>query len=226
MVGVGHKGEESVLAHVSIVNDVGTVIYESHVQTVEKVVDYRTQYSGVKPHHLRAHTGAKPFAQVQKEVADLIRNRIVVGHSLESDFKALLLTHPWHLRRDTARYRPLMRGKNKPHALRFLARQILGIQIQHDTQGHDPVRSSSSPWLWLVWLVLTNKCALQAEDARAALLVYKHLKKDWERAIKLRVAKRKGKSSAADQKASPKPNATQPTPMDIDDDSDGDSDAE
>lgn len=86
MVGVGHKGEESVLAHVCIVNAYGAVIYETHVQTVERVVDFRTKYSGVRPQDLRSHN-AKPFAQVQKEVGDIIRDRIVVGHALENDFR-------------------------------------------------------------------------------------------------------------------------------------------
>jgi hypothetical protein len=39
--------------------------------------------------------------------------------------------------RDTAKYRPLQRRKNTPHALRYLAGHHLGVQIQ--AGEHDPV---------------------------------------------------------------------------------------
>eukprot|EP01122_Echinamoeba_exundans_P006425 TRINITY_DN1803_c0_g1_i3.p1 TRINITY_DN1803_c0_g1~~TRINITY_DN1803_c0_g1_i3.p1 ORF type:complete len:237 (+),score=40.25 TRINITY_DN1803_c0_g1_i3:451-1161(+) len=172
MVGVGVDGAESVLAQVCIVNEHGAVIYNQRVQTVERVIDYRTQYSGIRPRDLKAHTGALPFAQVQKEVAEIIDNKILVGHALSNDLKALMLTHPRHLLRDTARYRPLQRAPKKPHALRYLTKTILGVTIQEGE--HDP-----------------------AEDARAALLLYKHLKKDWERWMKEKMGKLRGQRKKA-----------------------------
>lgn len=52
MVGVGPNGIESVLARVSIVNYYGVVLYDSYVAPKEKVTDYRTWVSGIKPEHL------------------------------------------------------------------------------------------------------------------------------------------------------------------------------
>ena len=81
---------------------------------------------------------------MQKEVADIIKDKILIGHSIDYDLKALLLSHPYHLIRDTAKYAPLMRKikdkKAKPHALRHLARTQLKVIIQ--SGEHDPVRFS------------------------------------------------------------------------------------
>lgn len=48
MVGVGIDGAESSLARVSIVNFHGVVQLDEFVRQRERVVDYRTQYSGVR----------------------------------------------------------------------------------------------------------------------------------------------------------------------------------
>lgn len=49
MVGVGFGGKDSVLARVSIVNHFGNCIYDKYVKPVEKVTDYRTHVSGIRP---------------------------------------------------------------------------------------------------------------------------------------------------------------------------------
>jgi len=157
MVGVGENGSDSVLARVTIVNSFGNVVYDQFVAAQEKVTDFRTRWSGVRKKDL---TDAPHFKRVQKEVADIIKGRIVVGHALHNDFEALLLSHPHNMIRDTAKYGPFMRGKRKPKALRKLAKEHLGVTIQKGE--HD-----------------------SGEDARAALLLYKLVRKKWERAIKL-----------------------------------------
>ena len=48
MVGVGIDGSESSLARVSLVNYYGAVQLDEFVRQRERVVDYRTQYSGVR----------------------------------------------------------------------------------------------------------------------------------------------------------------------------------
>jgi hypothetical protein len=48
MVGVGPEGVESSLARVSLVNYYGAVQLDAFVRQRERVVDYRTQYSGVR----------------------------------------------------------------------------------------------------------------------------------------------------------------------------------
>lgn len=53
MVGVGFDGKRHMLARVSIVNSHGHAVYDSFVAPQEKVVDYRTPVSGIKPANLK-----------------------------------------------------------------------------------------------------------------------------------------------------------------------------
>ena len=48
MVGVGIGGSESSLARVSVVNYYGVVEVDEFVQQKERVVDYRTKWSGIR----------------------------------------------------------------------------------------------------------------------------------------------------------------------------------
>ena len=48
MVGVGIDGSESALARVSIVNYHGVVQMDEYVKPRERVVNYRTQFSGIR----------------------------------------------------------------------------------------------------------------------------------------------------------------------------------
>lgn len=52
MVGVGPDGRESALARVSLVNYHGAVQLDVFVRPRERVVDYRTQFSGVRARDL------------------------------------------------------------------------------------------------------------------------------------------------------------------------------
>lgn len=49
MVGVGPEGAESALARVSAVNFHGALLLDAFVRPRERVVDYRTQFSGIRP---------------------------------------------------------------------------------------------------------------------------------------------------------------------------------
>lgn len=53
MVGVGLEGKENVLARVSIVNHFGQCLYDKYVKPLEKVTDYRTFVSGIRPSNLK-----------------------------------------------------------------------------------------------------------------------------------------------------------------------------
>jgi len=67
MVGIGPDGKASSLAWVSVVNFHGVVPLDEFVRQRERVVDYQTEYSGIRPGELILR--AKPFAVVQKQVA-------------------------------------------------------------------------------------------------------------------------------------------------------------
>lgn len=133
MVGTGPPPHhDHVLARVSMVNFHGEQLYDSYVLPTQgiKVEDYRTHVSGIKPEHLKPGY-ARAFAQVQKDVSDLLDGRILIGHALRNDLQVLMLSHPQKDIRDTFRH-PKFREENfgKPPALRNLAEKELGIKIQ------------------------------------------------------------------------------------------------
>ena len=50
--------------------------------------------------------GAPEFMEVQAEVAEMIRDRVLVGHAIHHDLKVLFLDHPKKMIRDTSKYKP------------------------------------------------------------------------------------------------------------------------
>lgn len=155
MVGVGPRGSESVLARVSIVNWHGYTLLDSFVKPQEKVTDYRTWVSGIRPKDLFK---APLFQEVQTKVAELIKGKTIVGHAIHNDLKALLLTHPSYLIRDTSTFQPLRDlAKTTRPSLRTLVKLTLGIDIQKDGEEHSSV-----------------------EDARATMAVFRTQKAAWD----------------------------------------------
>ncbi|KZT00730.1 uncharacterized protein LAESUDRAFT_717989 [Laetiporus sulphureus 93-53] len=53
-----------------------------------RVVDYRTQFSGIRPDEI---VHAKPLKEAQKQVAGLLEYRILVGHTVHNDSMVHLL---------------------------------------------------------------------------------------------------------------------------------------
>ena len=66
MVGVGAEGRKSALARVVVVNYYGNVLLDTFCAPSERVTDYRTRVSGIRPQDLK---GATPFDEVQQQVA-------------------------------------------------------------------------------------------------------------------------------------------------------------
>jgi hypothetical protein len=82
------------------VNNEGNVLLDTFVAVKERVADYRTWVSGVRPQDL---IGAPSLEDVQERVAKMVEGRTLVGHSLSKDLKVLLLSHPRKDIRDTAK---------------------------------------------------------------------------------------------------------------------------
>lgn len=128
MVGVGEGGYEHALARASIVDFHGRQVYDSYVRPKERVVDWRTKISGIAPKHMAT---AREFEEVQAQVAQVLRGRILVGHDLRHDLDVLLLDHPRKDIRDTAKFSGFKKyAHGRKPALRNLAREILGVEIQ------------------------------------------------------------------------------------------------
>lgn len=155
MVGVGPGGHDSILARVSISDFHGRQVYDSMVRPRPGVVvtDWRTHVSGVRARDMRL---ARNFDDVQAQVAELLRGRILVGHDIRHDLAVLELQHPHKDVRDTARFPGFRKYGNGPKpALRVLAKEILGMEIQ------DGQHSS-------------------VEDARVAMLLFRRHKPQFD----------------------------------------------
>ncbi|KAH6889121.1 ribonuclease H-like domain-containing protein [Thelonectria olida] len=128
MVGVGPGGYESVLARVSVVDFHGRQVYDSYVKPKERVTNWRTAVSGISQKSMRF---ARDFEEVQGDIDKLLKDRILIGHDIKHDTEALKLSHPARDIRDTAKH-PAFRkyGNGRKPALRLLAQQLLGVEIQ------------------------------------------------------------------------------------------------
>ena len=174
MVGVldRYGRQHSALARISLVDWNGEPIFDTYVRVTQPIVDYRTFVSGITPAHLDE---ALPILEVRRIVGELIHGKIVVGHGLKCDFKALGLSHPWHLTRDSAKYQPFMKvhpnNSNEYIAkkLKTLAYDKLGMIIQEDGKPHDPM-----------------------EDAVAAMELYKKHRLKWEKVVEWKMERTRG----------------------------------
>ncbi|XP_037778547.1 RNA exonuclease 4-like [Penaeus monodon] len=157
MVGVGMDGKESILARVSIVNHSGKVLFDKYVKPLEKVVDYRTQVSGIRRRDLEK---GEDFKTVQKEVADLLKGKVLVGHALKNDLKVLFLSHPRTRIRDTSKYKGFRRlFKGSTPSLKNLTEKLIGVKIQHGEHS-------------------------SVQDAQAAMRLYTAFRREWENSKK------------------------------------------
>lgn len=175
MVGIGSDGKQSALARVSLTDWYGEVVFDTFVQVPTKVTDFRTFVSGVKPKDISTRT-AMDVVECRKQVAELLRDKILVGHALKNDLHALLLNHPKENIRDTAKYRPFQRasgrngGKWRPRKLRDLVKEHLGLTIQVAGESHD-----------------------STEDAKATMDLFKRVRVAWEKELEKKNAARKKK---------------------------------
>ncbi|XP_056394659.1 RNA exonuclease 4 [Hyla sarda] len=164
MVGVGADGEESILARVSIVNQFGKCVYDKFVKPTERVTDYRTAVSGIRPQDIK---NGEDYKVVQKEVSEILKGRILVGHAVHNDLKIFFLDHPKKSIRDTQKYKPFkQRAKCARPSLKLLCEKILNVKVQ--TGEH---------------------CSIQ--DAQAAMRLYTMEKKNWEASIKAKYIRTK-----------------------------------
>ncbi|EFI28608.1 hypothetical protein CC1G_13634 [Coprinopsis cinerea okayama7 len=94
------KDEEK---RVSIVDYRGAVVYDHYVVPTLPVTDYRTGATGITESLLQPPQ-ARSFQIVQQQVANLIKGKILVGHSLWNDLSVLGIPHPAVATRDVALY--------------------------------------------------------------------------------------------------------------------------
>lgn len=129
------------LTRVSLIDWDGNVVLDEFVKPKDPITNYVTAYSGITPATLENVTTTLEDMQ-QKLLSILTPHTILIGHSLNSDFAALRLTHPFII--DTTLTFPHPRGPPLKSSLKWLAQKYLNREIQqgHGSTGHNSIEDA------------------------------------------------------------------------------------
>ncbi|KAI6238309.1 RNA exonuclease 1-like protein [Aphelenchoides fujianensis] len=121
------------VARLSVVDINDELVLDIVIRPTEKVIDCNTKFSGLTDEMLEA--AECDLNEAWKRFFELVNSEtILVGHSLESDLRALRLVHRNVV--DTSVVFPHRLGPPMKRALRNLASDYLQLIIQEDTEGH------------------------------------------------------------------------------------------
>ncbi|XP_062897733.1 interferon-stimulated 20 kDa exonuclease-like 2 [Mobula hypostoma] len=167
MVGTGQGGKKSELARCSVIGYDGDLVYDKYILPPNPITDYRTRWSGIRRQHMK---NATPFKLAQKEILKVLYGKIVIGHAVHNDFKALNYFHPQSLTRDTSKIPLLNRKAGFPEkesvSLKKLTKQLLHRDIQVGKKGHSSVEDARATMelYKLVEAQLESEGATQTEE--------------------------------------------------------------
>ncbi|CAG2100667.1 unnamed protein product [Medioppia subpectinata] len=138
------------LTRVTVVTANQTPIYETFVKPSHPILDYNSKFSGIKEADLKRVTTT--LSDVQNKLQSLFNDKtILIGHSLDSDLKALKLIHNTVV--DTAQVFPHKRGLPYKRALRTITAEVLKKIIQDDVDGHDSREDATAALKLMLWKV-------------------------------------------------------------------------
>lgn len=161
MIGVLYNEKKlEMLARVTIVDAEFRTLYDKFVKPLGNVTDYRTHVSGIRPEDIEH---GESFIVVKEEVAEILAEKIVVGHGVGYDLKALKVDNiPLHLIRDTTKYWKFRNVVNhQTPSLKLLMSHFFGTIIQEGEHS-------------------------SVTDAKSVLKLYKMVESEWELLIKYR----------------------------------------
>lgn len=118
------------LTRITVVDYDEKVVFDKFVKPQNRVIDYNTRYSGITEATLSS-PDVKSLPEIQAVLLNMFHSRtILVGHSLESDLKALKLIHDTVI--DTSVLYPHKMGPPKKRALKTLCIEHLKKIIQEE----------------------------------------------------------------------------------------------
>ncbi|KAF9426255.1 RNA exonuclease 3 [Podila epigama] len=146
------------LIRISAIDKDGKVILDELVRPKHEIWDLNSRFSGITS----IDNAKYDLEQARGLFLDLIdEETIIIGQSLENDFKVLRLVHNQVI--DTAMLypHPLQAQRNVRYSLQVLAREHLKINIQDSEHGHDSFEDAKT-CLDLVRLKITKDSANKA----------------------------------------------------------------
>jgi hypothetical protein len=132
--------DQMALGRVSVVDQKGRCVYDTHVKPPDLVVDYMTRYSGITAFALENETTV--LRDVQEKLLSLLpKDAILVGQSLENDLLALKFAHPYII--DTSSIFIPSNCTRRP-SLFLLANNILGKDLKRSKSGHNSITDAQT----------------------------------------------------------------------------------
>jgi RNA exonuclease 4 len=137
------------LARLSIVNYNRQTLFDEFIKPELPVVNYLNHVTNIDSFKLHK---ALPFSHYRSAIEALLRERTVVGHTIDYDFEAMKVVHDDKLKRDISEFSYFKKDKFKT-SLKELTDRFLNMKIQEGKHS-------------------------SVEDARAALELYKLYKEE------------------------------------------------
>ncbi|OAD56480.1 RNA exonuclease 1 like protein [Eufriesea mexicana] len=136
------------LTRITVIDEDCSVVYETLVNPQNPIIDYNTRFSGITEEDMKDVTTT--LLDVQATLLTMFSEKtILVGHSLESDFKALKLLHDTVV--DTSVMFPHKNGYPQKRALKNLCSEYLRKLIQNDVGGHDSKEDAIACMELILW---------------------------------------------------------------------------
>lgn len=136
------------LTRITVIDEDCNVAYETLVKPQNPIIDYNTRFSGITEDSMKNTTTS--LLDVQATLLTMFSEKtVLVGHSLESDLKALRLLHDTVV--DTSVVFPHKNGYPQKRALKNLCSEYLRKIIQNDVGGHDSKEDAIACMELILW---------------------------------------------------------------------------
>ena len=118
------------VARVAFIDEDTKILLDEYIKPRGQVIDYRSSITGILPRHIEC---APTLSSLRDRMKSLIKNKLIVGHSVRRDLECLDIKFKENAIRDTSELPIFLRRNGGSKKLRELAREHLDVDIQQGT---------------------------------------------------------------------------------------------